>query len=71
MQVVQLILQTSTHVFPSRQLLHDKTEIIYVYFPFSTQCDEIKCTQGQDLMQLTFCTDLPRTFLNEPMQQLL
>ena len=58
-------------MFSSKQLLHDITEAICVYFPFFMQCNENRCTQGWDLMQLTVSTNLPRVFLNEPMQQLL
>lgn len=58
-------------MFSSKQLSHDITEAICVYFPFSMQCNENRCTQGWDLMQLTVSTNLPRVFLNEPVQQLL
>ena len=56
-------------MFSSKQLLHDITESICVYFPFSMQCNENRCTQGRDLMQLTVSTNLPRVFLNEPVQR--
>lgn len=58
-------------MFSSKQLLHDITEAICVYFPFFMQCNENRCTQGWDLMQLTVSTNLPMVFLNEPTQQLL
>lgn len=56
-------------MFSSKQLLHDITEAICVYyFPCS---NENRCTQGWDLMQLTVSANLPMVFLNEPTQQLL